>query len=325
MAKIVITQKIPDIAEQMLKEAGYEVDVLSLAGPPTPTELKEKIKGATVLVADVNDKVDDELMAAGGEDLKLIANFAVGFNNIDLEAAHKRGIIVTNTPGSLTEAVAEHSIALILAVSKQIVPADQFVRSGKFHYWQPMGFLAPHLWGKTIGIVGLGQIGSALAAICFYGFKMNVLYNDIHRNERFEMDVKATYCELPDLLKQADIVSLNVPLLPSTHHLISTDQLKLMKKTSIIINTSRGPVIDEEALVKALQNKEIGGAGLDVFENEPDLQPGLDQLENVVLTPHIASATIEARDDMAVLVAKNVIAVLSGKPPISQVQFKPKE
>lgn len=325
MPKIVITQKIPDIAEKMLSEAGYDVDILSHDSPPTPEELRAEVAGATALVTDVNDTVDDALMAAAGDSLKLIANFAVGFNNIDLEAAHKRGIIVTNTPGSLAEAVAEHSIALILAVSKQIVPADKFVRSGQFHYWQPMGFLAPHLWGRTIGIVGLGQIGSFLASICFYGFKMNVLYNDLQRNERFEMDVKAQYCELPELLEQADIVSLNVPLLPSTHHLISTDQLKKMKDTAILINTSRGPVIDEKALVEALQNKEIMGAGLDVFENEPDLEPGLVELDNVVLTPHIASATIEARDDMATLVAKNVIAVLSGHPPISQVEFKPKQ
>jgi glyoxylate reductase len=325
MPKIVITQKIPDIAEKMLSEAGYDVDILSHDSPPTPEELRAEVAGATALVTDVNDTVDDALMAAAGDSLKLIANFAVGFNNIDLEAAHKRGIIVTNTPGSLAEAVAEHSIALILAVSKQIVPADKFVRSGQFHYWQPMGFLAPHLWGRTIGIVGLGQIGSFLASICFYGFKMNVLYNDLQRNERFEMDVKAQYCELPELLEQADIVSLNVPLLPSTHHLISTDQLKKMKDTAILINTSRGPVIDEKALVEALQNKEIMGAGLDVFENEPDLEPGLVELDNVVLTPHIASATIEARDDMATLVAKNVISVLSGHPPISQVEFKPKQ
>jgi glyoxylate reductase len=322
MAKIIITQQIPDVAEKMLKTAGHEVRVLSKEGPLSPQKLREAVKGAVAIIPDVNDTIDDALMEAAGEDLKIIANFAVGFNNIDLQAANKRNIIVTNTPGSLSEAVAEHTMALMLAVAKQIVPADKFVRSGKFHYWQPMGFLAPHLWGKTIGIVGLGRIGSFLASICFYGFKMNVLYNDVHRDYRFETDIKATYHELPTLLKKSDVVSLNVPLLPSTHHLISTEELKLMKKTAILINTARGPVIDEKALVKALKNKEIGGAGIDVFEHEPDLEPGLDKLENVVLTPHIASATVEARNDMASLVAKNVLAVLSGKKPLTPVELK---
>lgn len=322
MSKIIITQTIPEIAEQLLKKAGHEVEVLSKLGPPSHSNVKEKIKGAEAIITDVNDKVNSDFFDAAGPDLKIVANFAVGYNNIDLKAAYDRNITITNTPGALAEAVAEHTVALMLAVAKQIIQADKFVRSGKFHYWQPMGFLAPHLWGKTIGIVGLGRIGSFVAEICFNGFKMKVLYNDIKRDERFEMGLKATYHELPTLLKRADIISLNVPLLPETHHLIGSKELNSMKKTAILINTARGPIIDEKALVKALQDKKIAGAGLDVFENEPDLEPGLDKLDNVVLTPHIASATIEARIDMATIVAKNVIAVLDGKGPLSPVEYK---
>jgi glyoxylate reductase len=319
MPNIIITQKIPDLTEELLNAAGHTVTILSEDGPLPKEQLIQKITGAEAIISVLTDKIDFEVMQAAGSNLKIIANYAVGFDNIDLEAAKKLNIVVTNTPGVLTEAVAEHTIALILAVAKHINQADAFVRGGQYKHWLPLGFLGNQIWGQTIGIVGLGRIGSFLAEMCFYGFKMNITYFDVKRDERFEMDLKAEYRDLSSLLKEADIVSINVPLLPSTHHLISTKELELMKPSAILVNTSRGPVLDEAALVTALQNKKIAGAGLDVFEFEPALSPGLSDLDNVVLTPHTASATHEAREAMAKIAAQNVIAVLSGQSPLNSV------
>jgi len=320
--KIILTQQIPSIATELLKKAGHSVEVLSKNGPLSHSELEKKVVGADAIVSALTDKIDGEIMDSIGKQLKIIANYAVGFDNIDVKEAKKRNIIVTNTPGVLTESVAEHSVALMFAVAKRIVESDTFVRAGDYKHWMPTGFIGQQLWGKTIGIVGLGRIGSMLAEICYRGLRMRVLYNDMKHDERLEMELGAEYHLLPTLLERADVVSINVPLVPSTRHLISAKELRLMKKTAILINTSRGPVIDEKSLVSALKEGEIAGAGLDVYENEPELTPGLAKLANVVLTPHTASATLEARTAMATIVATNVIEALKGNTPPNSVDVQ---
>jgi len=228
--------------------------------------------------------------------------------------------MVSNTPGVLTEAVAEHALALIFSTAKSIVEADKYVRSGKYTQWEPKGFLGPQLTGKTLAIIGLGRIGSMVAEVAHLGLKMDILYHDVKRNEDFESKVDAKFGELDEVLKQADVVSIHVPLLPATKHLINKEKLSLMKNSAILINTSRGPVVDEKALIEALSSKQIWGAGLDVFENEPALSPGLVELPNVVITPHTASATIEARDAMSKIAAENILAALDGQTPPNLVK-----
>ena len=277
-------------------------------------ELIEKAQGAEALITLLTDKIDGEVMDGIGKNLKIIANYAVGFDNIDLEAAKSRNIVVTNTPEVMTQAVAEHAMALILACARRIVEGDKFVREGRYKGWEPDLLLGPEIAGKTLGIVGIGRIGSSLAQIAYHGFGMKILYSDINRNEEIERNLQADHVSLNTLLERSDFVSLHVPLLPSTHHLISAKEFKLMKKTAILVNTSRGPVVDEEALYHALKNKEIFAAGIDVFEFEPKPVSGLANLDNIVFTPHIASATHEARQAMSECVAENVIEVLNGRP-----------
>jgi glyoxylate reductase len=277
-------------------------------------ELIEKAQGAEALITLLTDKIDGEVMDRIGKNLKIIANYAVGFDNIDLEAAKSRNIVVTNTPEVMTQAVAEHAMALILACARRIVEGDKFMREGKYRGWEPDLLLGPEIAGKTLGIVGIGRIGSSLAQIAYHGFGMKILYSDINRNEEIERNLQADHVSLNTLLERSDFVSLHVPLLPDTHHLISAKEFKLMKKTAILINTSRGPVIDENALYHALKNKEIFAAGIDVLEFEPKPVRGLVNLDNIVFTPHIASATHEARQAMSECVAENVIEVLSGRP-----------
>tara|TARA_B100000315_G_scaffold178661_1_gene167332 strand:- start:2920 stop:3714 length:795 start_codon:yes stop_codon:yes gene_type:complete len=245
--------------------------------------------------------------------LKVVANYAVGFDNIDVKAATKLKIPVTNTPGVLTDAVADHACALILSISRRIVESDKFVRAEKYKSWEPLLMLGSDFKGKTLGILGLGRIGSAVAERMAKGFGMKILYYDIKRNPKFEKSVKAKYTNVKQLLKNSDYVSLHVPLLPATKHLIGLKELKIMKKTAYLINTSRGPIVDEKELVTALKKKQIAGAALDVFEKEPKTMPGLTKLDNVILTPHTASATITARNAMSTIAAKNVLAVLSSK------------
>lgn len=316
---IIITQQIPEIAQELLKKAGHSVKILSKDGPLAPTELRQQAKGADAIISILTDKINGEVMDSAGKNLKIIANYAVGYDNINLEDAKMRNIFVTNTPGALTESVAEHSLALMFAVAKRIVEADTFTRQGKYKHWLPVGFIGQQLWGKTIGIVGLGRIGSMLAEICYRGLRMKILYNDVAHDHRFESELGAQFHALPILLGKSDFISINVPLLPSTRHLIGEKELSQMKPNAILINTSRGPVVDETALVRALEKNKIAGAGIDVFENEPKLTSGLKELKNIVITPHIASATLEARTEMAQIVAKNVIAVLAGREPINPV------
>jgi len=315
MAKVFVTRPILDEGIEILKSNGFQVDINPENRVLSKEQLKSKAATYDAFITLLTDKLDAEVIAAAGPQLKIIANYAVGFDNIDVAAAENKKIFVTNTPGVLTEAVGEHAFALLLSVAKRIVEADRFVREGKYTQWEPVGFLGPQVSGKTIGIVGLGRIGSLVAQIAKSGFNMKVVYYDVKKNEEFEGKFQAIFMGVPDLLKTSDFISIHVPLLDSTRHRIGREQFEMMKPTAILVNTSRGPVIDEAALVEALKNKKIAGAGLDVFENEPQLSPGLALLPNVVLTPHTASATIEARAAMSKMAAENIIAVFEGKEP----------
>jgi len=265
------------------------------------------------------DNVDSDLLSSASKNLKVIANYAVGYDNIDERAAKKSDIVVCNTPGVANEAVAEHTFAMIFALNKQLKVADRFVREGNFKQWDPNAFLSHQLWGQTIGIIGLGRIGTFVGQIAFGGFKMHILYFDIARSEDFELLCEAEYTDMRSVLSLSDIVTLHVPLTTDTRGMISTEELKLMKKTALLINTSRGPVIDEKALIWALKEKEIAGAGLDVYEHEPEVSAELIKMSNVILTPHTASATIETRERMSELVAQNIIDVFEGREPVGLV------
>ncbi|HVO66909.1 MAG TPA: D-glycerate dehydrogenase, partial [Syntrophales bacterium] len=263
----------------------------------------------------ITDNVDEEVLDRASR-LKMIAHFGVGYNNIDIKAATTRGIAVSNTPGVLTDATAELAFALILAIARRLVECDRATRDGRFRYWAPMLFLGREVTGKTLGIIGLGEIGKAVARRA-KGFKMRILYNNRNRiNASEEKELTAEFADLQRLFAESDFISLHVPLTSETRHLIGKEEFSLMKPTAYLINTSRGPVVDEQALLEALQNGTIGGAGLDVYENEPSLTPGLKELSNIVLLPHIGSGTLETRIKMASMAAENLIAGLSGgKPP----------
>ena len=302
----------------MLRDKGYEVLVNERAKdrPADKDEILSGIKGVDAVLSILTDKIDAEIMDAGLPTLKVIANMAVGFDNVDLDAAKQRRIMVANTPGVLTNTVAEHTFALMLAISHRIAEADKFTRAGMYHAWGPMLLLGSDVAGKTLGVVGLGRIGSRVAYHAVKGFGMKVLYTDVKQDENFEKEFAAQFFENIDgLLPRSDFVSLHVPLLESTRHLINENRLKSMKKTAYLINTSRGPVIDEKALALSLSKGWIRGAAIDVFENEPKVEQELLKLNNIILTPHIASATKETRDAMAELAAKNIIEALEGREP----------
>lgn len=287
----------------------------------TKQEIIKMGKGCDALLCLLTDMIDGEVMDGTGKQLKIIANYAVGFNNINLEDAKKRRIMVTNTPvPEMSESVAEHTFALLMALAKRIVEADKFTRAKKFQGWSPTLFLGADIINKVLGIVGLGAIGKRVVQMAAGSFKMKVLYYDVKRDENFEKEYGAKFVGLEELLKNSDFVTLHVPLLPSTKYLINDKQLAMMKKTAYLINTSRGPIVREKALLKALKTKKIAGAALDVFECEPavdcDLTDKLElrKTESVVLTPHTASATIETRSAMAVCAAKILLPRQKGKP-----------
>ena len=319
--KIFITRKIPELATKMLRENGFSVDVWPKDRAPKKRELIKKLKKGKydAVLCLLTDKIDSEVFDASST-TKIFANYATGFDNIDILEAKKRNVTITNTPGVSSVAVAEHTFAMMLALTTRIVEADDFMRRGKYRGWEPMNFIGTDFAGKNIGIVGVGNIGSKVARMAHNGFGAEILYTDINQNTEIEQKYGAKKCDsLETLLHESDIVSLHVPLLDSTHHLINETNLKLMKPTAFLINTSRGPVIDETALVKALRNGVIRGAALDVFEFEPKLTSGLDKLSNVILTPHIASASESVRNEMARLTAQNIIDFLTGKAPENKV------
>ena len=315
--KIFVTRAIPENGIALLKQKGYIVDIY-----PKDKILKQKSlikilkKGSyDAVLSLLTDKIDRSVFDAAPS-VKLYANYATGFDNIDVVEAKKRGIAVANAPtDSSSEAVAEHTIALMLALAAKVVEADDFVRRGKYKGWAPMNFVGTNLFGKTLGLVGAGRIGERVA---FYakGLGLSIVYMDTRANETLEHSLGARKVDsLDELLRSADIVSLHVPLLPTTHHLIGAPQFGIMKKSAFLVNTARGPVIDERALCDALKRNVIAGAGLDVFEFEPKLVSGLARCNNVILTPHIASASIEAREDMAVVSAQTIIDFFEGRTP----------
>lgn len=323
MAKIYVTRQIPESGITKLKDAGHTVMVSEKDGVLTREELVSALKenNPDAVLPLLTDKIDGEIFDAA-PNAKVFASYSVGFGHMDLDAAQERGVTLTNTPGVLTDTVAEHAIAMMLSITSRIVEGDRFTRAGKYDGWGPMMLLGTDLKGKTLGILGAGRIGSRVAEIAHHGLGMNIAYYDIEEREYME-DVDATfYGSVDDVLKEADVVTVHVPLLDSTRHLINAERLASMKDSAYLVNSSRGPVIDEKALVEALRNKVIKGAALDVYEEEPKLADGLAELENVVITPHIASATEETRGKMSDMAAENIIAFLAGETPPNIVEKK---
>lgn len=321
MGRVFITRDIPGVGIDLLKDAGHEVFVSSKDGVLSKEELIEILqeKEYDAVLCLLTDTIDAEIFDAAPT-VKMFANYAVGFNNIDIEEAAKRNITITNTPGVLTETVAEFTFSLILSLLHRIPEADAFTRAGKYKGWEPELLLGENISGKVIGIIGAGRIGQQVVRHAYH-FGAKIIYTDIQRNEDLEKELGAVYKkEVDDVFREADIISIHVPLLPSTHHLVSKERLALMKENAYFINTSRGEVVDERALVEALRAKQIKGAALDVFEFEPKLTPGLIELKSVILTPHIASATESARNQMATMAAQNIIDSLAGNLPKHVVQ-----
>jgi len=313
--KVFVTRMLPEEALNLLRSK-FDVEVWSGEGSPPKNVLIEKVRAVDGLYCLLTDKIDEEIIRAARQQLRGISQVAVGYDNIDVEAATNRGIYVTNTPGVLTETTADLAFALLMATARRIAEADRYVRSGKWKIpWGLMMMLGQDVWGKTIGIIGMGRIGSALAKRA-KGMSMKILYHDVVRSEEAEKELGAEYVDLETLLKESDFVSIHVALSPSTYHLINEERLKMMKKTACLVNTSRGPVVDEKALYEALKEKWIWAAGLDVWEKEPvDSDNPLLTLENVTAAPHIASASHETRTKMAVMAAENLIATLEGRVP----------
>ncbi len=327
MHSVFVTRDIPDQGLKMLRaNKNIQLDVYEKDEQIPRKKLLRRVKGKDIILSILTERMDKEVFDAAGPQLKLIANYAVGFDNVDLAEAKKREIVVTNTPGDLiSESVAEHTIALMFALAHRVCEGDRYTREGKYKAWGPKLLLGTDFYGKTVGIVGSGRIGAGVVRRLHDGFNMKIVYNDMKRNKELEAATSAKYKTLEQLLKESDFVSLHVPLLPSTKHLIGTREFKMMKKTAFLINTARGSIIDEKALVKALVKKEIAGAGLDVYECEPliDCDPNdrldLRKMENVVLTPHTASATEETRQQMSVIAAKNILAFIQNKKPPNAV------
>jgi glyoxylate reductase len=316
---VVVTRKLPDAIETRMCEL-FDTRLNERDQPMTRAELVAAVGACDILVPTVTDRIDSAVLAHAGERLKLIANYGTGVDNIDVEAAYKRGITVTNTPGVLTEDTADMTMALILAVSRRLVEGERVARSGEWAGWAPTAFLGHRIWGKRLGILGMGRIGQAVARRA-RGFGLAIHYHNRRRvHESIEGELEATYWEsLDQMLARVDIVSVNCPHTPATYHLLSARRLKLLQPHAIVVNTSRGEVIDEAALTRMLRDREIAGAGLDVFEHEPAINPKLRQLDNVVLLPHMGSATIEGRLDMGEKVIINIKTFIDGHRPPDRV------
>jgi glyoxylate reductase len=313
--KVLVTREIPDAGRRLLRD--FDVSVVS-ESPPERGELLEAVRGAAGILPTVTEKMDAEVMDAAGDGLKVIANMAVGYDNVDLDAAGERNVVVTNTPEVLNETTADTAFMLLLAAARRLGEAERLLRSGGWEAWGPMQLTGPDVWGKKLGVVGFGRIGQAVARRA-RGFDMEVLYHDQYRIESAEKETGVRYVELDELLRTCDFISVHTPLTDETHHLIGATELGRMKPEAVLINTSRGPVVDEAALANALAEGRIFAAGLDVYEKEPEVHPKLLELENAVLAPHIGSASVETRDRMAVLAAENIVAVLSGEEPKTPV------
>lgn len=311
---IYVTRRLPQAAMELL-EKNFQVECNPFDRVLHREELREQVKGRDGLLALLTDRIDEEVLEAAGKQLRVIANYSVGFNNIDVAKATARKIAVTNTPGVLTDTSADLTLALILGVARRLVESDKYVRAGKFEGWGPLLFLGADVHGKTLGLMGFGRIGYAVAKRAM-GFDMRVLYHDTHRADpEREKQVQAQYVDRDTLLKEADFLSIHVPLTPETDRFVGAREFSLMKPTAYLINTARGKIIDEGELVWALKNKEIAGAGLDVFEHEPAVHPALLTMDQVILLPHIGSASIETRTKMGLMAAENLIAFFKGQVP----------
>ncbi|OGU54051.1 MAG: D-glycerate dehydrogenase [Ignavibacteria bacterium RBG_13_36_8] len=314
---VFITRQIPEIAEQILKHHGFKISVFKKDRPITRKELIANGKDADALITLLTDKIDKNIIDQFTK-CRIIANYAVGYNNIDFDYAKSRNIIVTNTPDVLTHATADLAVTLILACARHVVQGDKMVRKGKFVGWKPKLMLGIELRRKTVGIVGAGRIGQETAKrMKAFGTKV-VYYDTIHKLD-FEKETGARMVSLDRLLKSSDIISIHLPLTDRTLHLIDKQRLKLIKNDAILVNTARGEIVDENKLIKLLRSKKIFAAGFDVYTNEPHVNKALFKLENVVLLPHLGSATFEARNAMAELAVNNIINVMTGKKPITPV------
>ena len=314
MSRVVVTGRVPEPALQKLR-AEHEVDAWEGSDSISRQELLRRVAGADAIVSLLTERIDAELLDAAGPQLKVVANVAVGYDNIDVPACTERGIIATNTPGVLTEATADIAFGLILMATRRLGEGERLIRSGQAWKWGMFFLLGSSLQGKTLGVVGMGGIGQATARRA-KAFGMEIVYQS--RSEidpAIAAELGARRVELDELLTISDVVSLHCPYGPATHHLIGAEQLATMKKSAYLVNTARGPIIDEAALALALREEQIAGAGLDVFEQEPKVHPWLLELENVTLVPHLGSATVETRTAMAVLAADNTLAVLKGEQP----------
>jgi glyoxylate reductase len=313
--KVLITREIPEAGLNVLD--AFDVTVLH-ERPPGRDELLEAVGGASGVLSTATETMDGEAMDAAGEALRVVANMAVGYDNVDVAAATERGVVVTNTPGVLDETTADVAFMLLLAAARRLGEGERLLRAGEWEWWGPKQLMGPDVWGKKLGIVGFGRIGQSVARRA-KGFGMDVLYHNRSRREEAERELGARYLDLDELLETADFVSVHTPLTKATNHLIGEPELRRMKPEAVLVNTSRGPVVDEAALAEALADGRIFAAGLDVYEDEPEVHPGLLELENVVLAPHIGSASVETRDRMAVLAAENLAAVLRGEDPKTPV------
>lgn len=320
MARIYLTCRVFEDEIERLRAVGHDVEMRDVPGLIPREELLEKVCDAEALICLLSDRIDTEVIDAAPV-LKIIANLGVGTDNIDSAAAHAKGIVVTNTPGALTETTADFTFALLLAAARRIVEGDAFIRAGEFLGWeliQPQ--LGLEVYGKTLGIVGMGRIGTAVARRGHLGFGMRILYHNRSRNEGAEKELGALRVPFGEILQESDFVCVHTPLTPQTHHLFDREAFSRMRKSAILVNVARGPVVDEEALIWALEAGEIAGAGIDVYEREPEVHPGLVALhERVVLAPHIGSATVVTRRALAKIAVDNALAVLAGDPPLTPV------
>lgn len=313
MVKVYIAGPIPEVGLNLLKDQGFEVDMYEGKGIIDKETLKEGVKDADALISLLSTNVDKDVIDAASN-LKIIANYGAGFNNIDGDYARQLNIDVTNTPKASTNSTAELTFGLVLSAARRIVEGDKLCRTTGFDGWAPLFFRGREVSGKTIGIIGLGEIGSAVARRA-KAFDMNVLYTGPNQKVDREREIGAKYVDLETLLKNADFVTINAAYNPDMHHQIDTEQFEIMKPTSYLINASRGHIVHEQALVQALQDKEIEGAALDVFEFEPEINDELKKLDNVVLTPHIGNATFESRDMMSKIVANDTVSKLTNHEP----------
>lgn len=315
--KVFITRDIPEIGIKYLRDRKFDVEVYEKDKPIPRKELFRRAMDSDAVISLLTEKFDKELMDHL-RSCKIIANVAVGYNNIDIKYAASRGIIVTNTPDVLTNSTADLAVALLLAASRRLGEGERLIRNKKYKGWKPKLLLGNELKGKTVGIIGAGRIGSAFAKK-IKAFDTEIIYSDTSGNDYLNSQLNARKVSLNYLLRNSDFISVHLPLNDKTFHILNKKNLTLLKRTSVIINTSRGEIIDEKVLINLLKHKKIFAAGLDVFEDEPDINPELLNLQNVVLLPHIGSATIEARNAMSLLAARNVNAVLSGRKPITPV------